>query len=143
MWAWGREIWGWVTGRWGRGTWGWGRGRWGRGTWGWGRGRGGGGRGGGGGGWGGRGGGWGGVGRGSRGEMGSVTDTPARDQRQYVKSRRLSERAEDADEDVWTKDPSGVTERLTTPNGVYVRYVSAPADSEEQDYAVRAGAMVT
>ncbi len=72
-----------------------------------------------------------------------VTYAPARDQRQYAKSRRLA-RAEDAEKaKEWIKSEDGLTERMTGPNGVYVRYVSAPADDEEQNYAVRAGAMIT
>ncbi len=68
---------------------------------------------------------------------------PARDQRQHAKSRRL-ERAEDAEEaKEWIKSEDGITERMTGPNGVYVRYVSAPADDKDQDYTVRAGAMIT
>ncbi len=62
-----------------------------------------------------------------------VTCAPARDQWQYAKSRRLA-KAEDAEE--WIKSEDGVVERMTRPNGVYVRYVSAPADNIEQDYAV-------
>jgi len=72
-----------------------------------------------------------------------VTYAPACNQRQYAKSCRLS-RAEDAEEaEEWIKSKDGVTEKMTGPNGVYVRYVSAPADNEEQDYAVQAGAMIT
>jgi len=68
---------------------------------------------------------------------------PARDQRQYAKSRRLA-RAEDAEEaEEWIKNEDSLTERMTGLNGVYVRYVSAPAEDEEQDYTVRAGAMIT
>ena len=43
----------------------------------------------------------------------------------------------------WIRSEDSVTERMTGLNRVYVRYVSAPADDEEQDYAVRAGAMIT
>jgi len=72
-----------------------------------------------------------------------VTYAPARDQRQHAKSRRLS-RAEDAEEaKEWIKSEDGITEKMTGPNRVYIRYVSAPADDEEQDYAVRAGAVIT
>ncbi len=72
-----------------------------------------------------------------------VTYAPARDQRQYVKSHRIA-RAEDAEEaEEWIKSEDGITEKMTGLNRVYVRYVSAPADDEEQDYAVRAGAMIT
>ena len=68
---------------------------------------------------------------------------PARDQRQYAKSRRLA-RAEDAEEaEEWIKNEDSLTERMTGLNRVYVRYVSAPAEDEEQDYTVRAGAMIT
>jgi len=48
---------------------------------------------------------------------------PARDQRQHAKSRRLS-RAEDAEEaDEWIENEDGITEKMTGPRGVYVRYV--------------------
>ncbi len=68
---------------------------------------------------------------------------PAHDQWQYTKSCRLA-RAEDAEEaEEWIKSEDGLTEKMTRLNGVYIRYVSAPADNEEQDYAVRAGAMIT
>jgi len=74
---------------------------------------------------------------------GNVTCAPAQGQRQHAKSHRLS-RAEDAEEaKEWIKSEDGITEKMTGPNGVYVRYVSAPTDDEEQDYAVRAGAMIT
>ncbi len=43
----------------------------------------------------------------------------------------------------WIKNEDSVTERMTGPNGVYVRYVSAPTDDEEQDYVVQAGAVIT
>ncbi len=60
-----------------------------------------------------------------------------------MKSCRLA-RAEDTEEaEEWIKSEDGVTERMTRPNGIYVRYVSAPADDKDQDYAVRAGAMIT
>jgi len=72
-----------------------------------------------------------------------VTYAPARDQRQYAKSCRLA-RAEDAEEtEEWIRSKDGITEKMTGPNGVYIRYVSAPADDEEQDYAVQAGTMIT
>ncbi len=74
---------------------------------------------------------------------GNVTDAPAHDQQQYAKSRRLARTKDAENEDEWTKDPNGVTERMTGPNGVYIRYVSAPADDEEWDYAVRAGKIFT
>ncbi len=73
---------------------------------------------------------------------GNVMCAPARDQQQHAKSHRL-ERAEDAEEaEEWIKSEDGITERMTRPNRVYVRYVSAPADDKDQDYAVRAGAMI-
>src|SRR6266702_3187219 len=72
-----------------------------------------------------------------------VMCAPAPSQWQYAKSRRLA-RAEDAEEaEEWIRDEDSIIEKMTGPNGVYVRYVSAPADDEEQDYTVRAGAMIT
>ncbi len=52
--------------------------------------------------------------------------------------RKQKARAEE-----WIKSEDGITETMTGPNGVYVRFVSAPADDEEQDYAVQAGGIVT
>ncbi len=55
----------------------------------------------------------------------------------------MAKRKQKARAEEWIKSEDGVTERMTGPNRVYIRYVSAPADDEEQDYAVRAGAMIT
>jgi len=66
----------------------------------------------------------------------NVTCAPVRD-------RQTAKRKQKASAEEWIKSEDGVMERMTGPNGVYVRYVSAPADDEEQDYAVQAGAMIT
>ncbi|SRR6266702_603159 len=61
----------------------------------------------------------------------AVMCAPAHDQRQHAKSRRLS-KAEDAEEaEEWIRSKDGITEEMTRLNGVYVRYVSAPADDKE------------
>ncbi len=66
---------------------------------------------------------------GSRRVGGDVTCAPARD-------RQTARRAEKSRAEEWIKNEDGITETMTGPNGVYVRFVSAPADDEEQDYAV-------
>src|SRR6266702_4378670 len=66
----------------------------------------------------------------------SVTCAPAR-------GRQTAMRKQKARAEEWIKSEDGITETMTGPNGVYVRFVSAPADDEEQDYAVRAGGIVT
>ncbi len=59
---------------------------------------------------------------------------PAPRDRQTARRQR---KAEDAD--IWIKSKDGITEKMTGPNGVYVRYVSTSPPESEQDDAVRIG----